>query len=384
MRVVRLRPCALPHFVYYYLQFFYRSGEIVKYQGGSNNLRNLKFGDFIGIRVPLPPTAEQHRIVAKIEELFSELDKGIENLKRARAQLGVYRQALLKHAFEGKLTAEWRARGEAGSAITAATYIESLKHQKSHAPEFISNHQHELESWTFATLDELTAYITSGSRGWAEFYAESGSVFIRAQNLNRDFLDLSEVAHVDLPHSAEGKRTQTRIGDVFITITGANVTKAGYLNQDIGEAYVSQHVALCRPLDVALSEYLHLYIISSGGGRKDLEQAAYGAGKPGLNLDNIRSLEIPIPSPDEIPILMQHIRSSIAAIGNVEADIDANLQRAEVLRQAILRRAFAGELVAQDSADEPAGELLARIRQERSAAVNMRPARKAPKKGTRQ
>ena len=60
------------------------------------------------ITLPIPPFAEQHRIVAKIEELFSELDKGIESLKAARAKLDVYRQAVLKHAFEGKLTAQWR------------------------------------------------------------------------------------------------------------------------------------------------------------------------------------------------------------------------------------------------------------------------------------
>src|SRR5690606_20492978 len=70
--------------------------------------------------IPLPPLPEQHRIVAKIEELFSELDKGIENLKTARAQLKVYRQALLKHAFEGKLTAQWRAERRAKQSVTPA------------------------------------------------------------------------------------------------------------------------------------------------------------------------------------------------------------------------------------------------------------------------
>ncbi|HNO75477.1 MAG TPA: restriction endonuclease subunit S [Nitrosomonas mobilis] len=78
--------------------------------------------------IPLPPANEQHRIVAKIEELFSELDKGIENLKTARAQLKVYRQALLKHAFEGKLTAKWRAErnvipAQAGMTTCLTTFV---------------------------------------------------------------------------------------------------------------------------------------------------------------------------------------------------------------------------------------------------------------------
>ena len=91
-----------------YLRFFYKAGKTSAYQGGSNNLRNLKFNDYLTIRVPIPPAVEQRRIVTKIEELFSELDKGIESLKTAREQLNVYRQAVLKHAFEGKLTEQWR------------------------------------------------------------------------------------------------------------------------------------------------------------------------------------------------------------------------------------------------------------------------------------
>jgi type I restriction enzyme S subunit len=294
----------------------------------------------------LPPLQEQKRIVAKIEELFSELDAGMSNLKKARAQLAVYRQALLKHAFEGKLTAEWRALHRPVATV------------QSEAP-------HPVDSWRFTTLGNLTEYITSGSRGWAEYYAESGPIFIRAANLNRDRLDLSEVAFVSLPAGVEGTRTQTRCGDVFVTITGANVTKSGYLDREIGESYVSQHVALCRPIDPTISEYLHLYIISNAGGRRDLEKAAYGAGKPGLNLDNLRTLQIPMPTRAEIPEIVAAIRSQLSEIDTLEADIDLNLQKAEALRQSILKKAFAGELVPQDPADEPAAVLLARLRAER-------------------
>lgn len=296
----------------------------------------------------LPPFSleQQRRIVAKIEELFSELDEGVANLKKARAQLAVYRQALLKHAFEGHLTADWRSLHKPVATIQSTV-------------------PHSIESWRFTTLGDLTEYITSGSRGWAEFYADTGPIFIRAANLNRDHLDLSDVAYVSLPDGVEGTRTRTRLGDVFVTITGANVTKAGFLDRELGEAYVSQHVALCRPIDPSISEYLYLYIISNAGGRRDLEKAAYGAGKPGLNLDNLRTLQIPMPTRAEIPIIVEGIRSQLSEVNALEADIDLNLQKAEALRQSILKKAFAGELVPQDPADEPAAALLARIRAER-------------------
>jgi type I restriction enzyme S subunit len=82
--------------------YFYQSGRINSYQAGSNNLRNLKFTDYLGIQVPLPPRPEQDRIVAKIEALFYELDKGIESLETAREQLKVYRQAAAQAGVRGR------------------------------------------------------------------------------------------------------------------------------------------------------------------------------------------------------------------------------------------------------------------------------------------
>jgi type I restriction enzyme S subunit len=189
-------------------------------------------------------SAEQHRIVAKIEELFSELDKGVDSLKTAREQLKVYRQALLKHAFEGKLTA----------AV----------------------------AWREKPLGQLLGFLTSGSRGWAAYYASSGDLFVRAQNIKHDCLELDDVAFVSLPDKAEGLRTRVQQGDLLITITGANVTKAALVKDELGTAFVSQHVALCRPTTEILPDYLYWFIVAEAAGRKQLTEMAYGAGKPGL------------------------------------------------------------------------------------------------------
>ena len=106
--VAALRPAGAidREFLYHFL-----STKVLSLRNGSNGSAQgvISKPDISAIAIFLPPLPEQRRIVAKIEELFSELDEGIENLKQARAQLTVYRQALLKHAFEGKLTADWRA-----------------------------------------------------------------------------------------------------------------------------------------------------------------------------------------------------------------------------------------------------------------------------------
>ncbi len=284
---------------------------------------------------PLPPLNEQKRIVAKIEELFSELDNGIAALKTARKQLKVYRQAVLKHAFEGKLTAQWRE-------------------------------ENNTDSWQLEKLGNLIVFLTSGSRGWAKYYSDSGDIFIRAQNLKYDRLDLDDKVFVSLPEKTEGKRTQVQPGDILITITGANVTKAGRVCTDIGSAYVSQHVALCRPSEDIDSEFMYWFLVAEPAGRRQLAKFAYGAGKPGLNLNNIRSVEINLPSISEQCAIVKQIKELLSIEKRVSSDIEIELKCVEILRQSILKKAFSGKLVPQDPNDEPASELLTRIKATKS------------------
>jgi type I restriction enzyme S subunit len=286
------------------------------------------------LAVSLPPTNEQRRIVAKIEELFSELDKGIQSLTAAREQLKAYRQSVLKAAFDGKLS---------GDAMSDCSSRPSCQ------------------------LRDLIEFLTSGSRGWADYYSDHGDLFIRAQNLKNDCLDLSDVAYVKLPEDKmEGIRTKVQLGDVLITITGANVTKTGLVDRYLETGYVSQHVALCRPTCDLLPEFLYWYLLSEAGGRKQLNEAAYGAGKPGLNLENIRNVVIPLPSLEEQKAVVDQIRGLMDKSLSMDAEIVTALACTEELRQSILKRAFSGQLVPQDPTDEPASALLARIRAERA------------------
>lgn len=280
--------------------------------------------------IPLPPTAEQKRIVVKIDELFSELDKGVDSFKTAREQLKVYRQALLKHAFEGKLTTV------------------------------------PVGKWNKKTLGELLSFLTSGSRGWAQYYSKAGDLFIRAQNIKNDTLDLEDIAYVSLPERTEGLRTRICVGDLLITITGANVTKSALVKNEVGTAYVSQHVALCRPSAEILPSYLYWFVVAEAAGRKQLSDMAYGAGKPGLNLENIRSVKILLPKLQEQETIVDLIETKLSEVDQLDETITSALQQAETLRQSILKKAFSGQLVPQYPDDEPALKLLARIKAERA------------------
>ena len=156
-------------------------------------------------------------------------------------------------------------------------------------------------SWDIVNFGDLCNVVTSGSRGWAEYYSDSGPKFIRAQNIRFGRLRLDDLACVNPPKKSEGTRTQVSQGDLLVVITGAGVTNPALLDDGLGEAYVSQHVGLSKPTDRKLSRWLLLCLMAPMGGRAELVKRAYGAGKPGLNLDNIRSLPIPLP-----PLAEQH------------------------------------------------------------------------------
>jgi type I restriction enzyme, S subunit len=344
------------------------------------------------IPLPLAPACEQARIVAKLEELLSDLDAGVDELKAAQKKLAQYRQSLLKAAVEGTLTAEWRTKNtptETGAQLLQrilterrarwevkqlAKYKEQGKappkdwHKK--YPEPVKPNTNDLpelpQGWVWASVEQLTEFITSGSRGWADYYADTGATFIRSQNINKDFLDLSDIAFVNPPNTSEGTRTRVQKDDVLLTITGANVGKAAHVDKGLAEAYVSQHVALIRSIDKDFAKFLHLFLTAEAGGRGQLNKEAYGAGKPGLNLQQVAAVCVPISSATECESLLKLLRIQFEAATAKDVALKVALKQATAQRQNILRAAFSGQLVPQDPSDEPASQLLSRIRAERT------------------
>lgn len=152
-------------------------------------------------KLVVPSEGKQLEVVQKIEELFSSLDNAVETLNKTKEQLAVYRQAVLKEAFS------------------------SIKH--------------------FETIRNASEFVTSGSRGWAKYYADKGALFIRIGNLTRTSIDikLEDRQYVNLPENVEGKRTRLQPGDVLVSIT-ADLGRIGFVTKKIQEAYVNQHIAM--------------------------------------------------------------------------------------------------------------------------------------------
>jgi type I restriction enzyme S subunit len=180
-------------------------------------------------------------------------------------------------------------------------------------------------------------------------------------------LDLREVQHVQPPAGAEGSRTRVREGDILVSIT-AELGMTALVPENVGEAYVNQHVALLRLVGGLTPAYIAWFVASERGGQVQLREMKRGATKLGLGLDDLRSVTVPLPPLAEQLRIVAEVERRVSIIEDLEATVEANLKRAERLRQSILKRAFEGKLVPQEPTDEPASVLLERIRAERTAS----------------
>jgi type I restriction enzyme S subunit len=310
------------------------------------NLRHVR-----SLRIPLPPLNEQRHIVAKVEKLLDKVDACQKRLAKIPILLKRFRQSVLAAACSGRLTEDWREKTWKSRSCGDESMSVSVPTENEYPPE-----------WRVTTLGTLAKIVTSGSRGWAKYYAERGAVFIRAQNINSDVLNLDQITYVQLPESCEGLRTKVQLNDILITITGANVTKTALVQNSLQDAYVNQHVALVRLNDSGLSGFVFLSIISPMHGRQQLQSMAYGQGKPGLNLDNIRNVVVAIPPLAEQNEILHRVDELFDRADQITARYENAKSYIDKLKQSILGKAFRGELVRQDPNDEPASVLLERSR----------------------
>jgi len=305
------------------------------------------------LSVPLPSEVEQDEIVAELEKQFSRLDEAVANLQRVKANLKRYKASVLKAAVEGRLveTEATLAHREGRTYETGEQLLQRILAER--RAKWSGRGKYKLpasplndglgalpDGWTWATADQLAYLITSGSRGWGDFYSDDGVLFIRAQDIKTDALNLLDAARVDVPVDAEGTRSSVTEGDILVTITGANVTKSALVSA-LGElAFVSQHVALVKLAMSDTASFVFNWIISPANGRKTWESWAYGAGKPGLSLEQVRALPIALPPLAEQARIVAEVDRHLSIIREVEAEVDANLQRAQALRQSTLAKAF--------------------------------------------
>ncbi|HDX8392391.1 TPA: restriction endonuclease subunit S [Aeromonas dhakensis] len=340
-----------PGYVYLFLRspLFRENGKAC--MTGTAGQKRLPTDYFALCAMPLPPTIEQSRIVAKVDELMALCDK-LEAKQQARRKLqNALRQSILqavasatsKHELQ---TAWTRMTDNFGELFHAPEDVRMLRDvifdlalRGSLLPEVTDTDLSDLladgttplpRDWHWKTLAELSEYITSGSRGWKSYISNTGDSFIRSQDIKHDALIFENPAFVSLPVKAEGKRTLVRQGDLLLTITGGNVGKCAMVPVLSQDAYVSQHVALIRLRETWLAEFVHAWMINSFGGRNFLARYIYGD-KPGLNLTQVGSVPVPVPTQSACVAILTKLRSYQRMCEKFERQLRVKQEVAEAL-----------------------------------------------------
>lgn len=280
---------------------------------------------------PLPPLSEQQRIVERIEELLAKLDEAKERLQEVADSFAVRKAAILHNAFTGELTKQWRRENGVRD-----------------------------ESWEEKKGEDFFEYVTSGSRGWAKYYSDKGSIFIRMGNLNHGTieLDFSDIQYVELPDQVEGQRSKLQKNDILISIT-ADVGMIALVREDM-DAYINQHVALARPKNDLYAEFLAWYFVSDDG-LQQMQNKQRGATKIGLGLQDIRSIILKIPTLPEQHEIVRLIDDLLARERAAQQAAEQALASIDLMKKSILARAFRGELGTNKASEASALELLRQV-----------------------
>lgn len=326
-------------------------------------------------QIPLPPLDEQRQIIETIDSYYSRLDAVTATLERVRRNLKRYRGAIMKAAVEGRLvpTEASVARAEGRDYEPASVLLDRIlaeRQQRWRASELEKmkaagktpkNDKWKArykepaapdtaalpslpEGWCWATSDQLFCFVTSGSRGWAKYYSDSGAMFLRIGNLDRDSLalQLASVQRVRVPAGMERERTRVLPSDILISIT-ADVGMIGLATEQLGEAYISQHVGLARTVAGCIhAPYVAWFLASKDGGQRQFAALRRGATKTGLGLDDIRSITVPLPPLIEQRRIVDAMEGCFFSAANCERENRRISLRLRWCRQAILNAALQG------------------------------------------
>lgn len=295
--------------------------------------------NFEATKFLLPPLPEQRAIVAKIEELFSGLDKGEEDLKKAQEQLKIYRQAVLKKAFEGGLT-----EGNQGN-------------------------------WSELSFEELTLSLKRGPFGGdlkKAFFVDSGfAVYEQQHAINNDFTNIRYF--IDAGRFNKLKACEVGPGDYIVSCSGT-MGKISRLPENSPEGVINQALLRIRINDEVITHDYFLHLFRSSLFQRKILKDSRGSGMQNMaGIKELKPIPVKLPGIHEQYQIVQEIESRLSVCDSIEASISESLDKSKALRQSILKKAFEGTLLSEEEIAackaapdyEPASVLLERIKAEK-------------------
>jgi len=388
--VALLKPCKeiSPEWIAYFLQHWMYSINISNDIKGTA-IKNLHLEDLRLINILLAPLNEQRRIVAKIDELFSDLDAGIVALKRAKANLKRYRAAVLKAAIEGKLTADWRAnhpKTEPATKLLERILVEHRKRwEADQLAKFALAKKGPPKNWKDKYVEPIppnTAILPELPEGWCWASVQQvGFVqlgrqrapqnhkgpymrpYLRVANVFEDRIKLDDVMEMNFtPQEFETFRLS--YGDILLN-EGQSMELVGrpaMFRDEMSDVCFTNSLVRFRAYDGVDAAYaLKVFLAYLKNGRFQ-KVATITVNIAHLGAGRFSEIEFPLPPIEEQAAIIEEVDRHFSLIDAAEKAITLDLSRAARLRQSILKQAFEGQLVPQDPTDEPAKVLLERIK----------------------
>jgi len=271
----------------------------------------IPLGNLRNIHIPLPPISEQKAIVFKIEELLSDLENGKQQLQIAHQQLIIYRQSLLKWAFEGKLTNNNVKDGELP------------------------------KGWKWMLISDLCNVVRGGSprpAGDPKFY-DGNIPFLKVRDITKDSNKYLTTFEYTIKEAGLHKTRQIKPNTLLLSNSGATL---GVPKICMIDATMNDGIAAFLDLDKRSNLYLYYFWVSK---TRELRNINMGAAQPNLNTDIIKNYSVPIPPLSEQQLIVDELESKLTVCDKIEETISQSLLQAESLRQSILKKAFEGKLV---------------------------------------
>lgn len=321
-----------------------------------STMKHINRGPFLAFEIPLPPLSEQRRIVAEIETLFTRLDAAVAALERVRANLKRYRQAIINAACSGDIE-----HHDARSLSIDGRRTETTDQTLNGLPE----------GWEWTVLGEhLREPLRNGHSAKASGTDQGIRTLTLSAVTNRDFSERN--TKLTVADSSRVKDLWLEPGDIFVerSNTPELVGTAALFRGDRGFSIFPDLLIRVRAAEPLSAPYLEI-VLRSDRSRQFFRQRAKGiAGSmPKIDQATISELPVPLPPIQEQIRIVSDIERQLSLVENITSILDVNHDRADRMRQSILHKAFAGQLVPQEPADEPAIVLLERIRAERPASA---------------
>jgi len=368
--LVRFKPHIEKYYIYYFMQSRLYWSQIEEKSAGIA-VPNVNGSKLAKISLPIAPLNEQKRIVDRIEQLFSDMDKGEELLKTVQKQLATYRQSVLKAAVTGELTKDWREKNkkklESGEKLLARILESRRKnwkirgqYQEPEEPKDKSFSEIPL-SWAIATIDQISSTVDYGTSAKCSTDS-SGVTVLRMGNIQNGTLDLEKLKYLPKNHD-EFPKLLLEEGDLLFNRTNSAelVGKTTVYKSKPKKCSFASYLIRVKLIDVE-PDYVSAFINSAFGRSWVKSVVSQQVGQANVNGTKLKALSIPLPPKSEQEEIVQRLENIFSQIDVFESLCTAELKRSNTLRQALLKSAFSGKLVAQDSADEPASELLTRIK----------------------